>query len=120
MYVANMATTDYMKGHQKETAAFVKSIVEASRYLHTNQSESAQIMAKVVPEATAEDIKAAYDKLLKADAYGVDGGLAQGAYDYTEKQLEDLKALKKPITYADGVDKQYIDQALKELGPYKP
>ncbi len=120
MYVANMATTDYMQGHQKETAAFVKSIVEASRYLHTNQSESAQIMAKVVPEATAEDIKAAYDKLLKADAYGVDGGLAQGAYDYTEKQLEDLKALKKPITYTDGVDKQYIDQAVKELGPYKP
>lgn len=50
MYVANMATTDYMQGHQKETAAFVKSIVEASRYLHTNQSESAQIMAKVVPK----------------------------------------------------------------------
>ena len=40
MYVADMARTDWLAQHDKEASAFVKSIMQAARYINTNESDA--------------------------------------------------------------------------------
>ena len=72
-----------------------------------------------LPEAVSQ---ATYDLLLGADVpyYGVDGGVSQKAVESTVKLLKDGGTLERSPSFAEIVDLQFVTQALKDLGPYKP
>jgi NitT/TauT family transport system substrate-binding protein len=119
LYITMVARTEWLQKNSDTATRFMKSIIEASRYLYTNREQSIDIMLKVVPAATREELGQALDGLLASNVYGVDGGISQRSFNYTVDQLTQMKMLKHSLKYNDAVVTKYVDAALIQLGPFQ-
>ena len=120
MSTAVFARGGAIRDNPRAVAAVVKSLIQASRDLQSSKSRAVEQAKKSgLPEAVSQ---ATYDLLLGADVpyYGVDGGVSQKAVESTVKLLKDGGSLERSPSFAEFVDLQFVTQALKELGPYKP
>jgi ABC-type nitrate/sulfonate/bicarbonate transport system substrate-binding protein len=119
LYITMVARTDWLQKNGDTATRFMKSIIEASRYLYTNREQSIDIMLKVVPATTREELTQTLDGLLASNVYGIDGGISQRSFDYSVDQLTKMKMLKRPLKYGDAVSTKYVDAAMKQVGPFK-
>lgn len=120
MSTAVFARGAAIKDNPKAVAAVVKALIHASRDLQSNKGLAVEQGKKSgLPESV---VQATYDLLLTADVpyYGVDGGVSRKAIESTVKLLKDGRTIEKAPSFAEIVDPQFINQALKDLGPYKP
>lgn len=120
MSTAVFARGAAIKDRPKAVAAVVTALIQASRDLQSDKRRAVEHAKKSgLPEAV---VQATYDLLLAADVpyYGVDGGVSRKAVESTVQLLKDGGTLERTPAFTEIVDVQFIEQALKDLGPYKP
>jgi hypothetical protein len=98
----------------------VIALTEAARVL---QSDKARFVAfaRAQPGLPGDAVDAAYDLLTKNEKpwYGVDGGLNPRAFDATVESLLANGQLKARVSFDTLVPRRFVDEMLKQLGPYK-
>jgi hypothetical protein len=107
-----------MKSKPQVVQAAVKALIESCRALQSSETLAAQAAEKA--GLPAHSIEVANSRLFKADVpyYGVDGGINRKQIEATFQILKDNGDIDKLLTFDQVVDMHYVDQALKELGPY--
>lgn len=116
---AVFARAEAIKSKPEVIAAAVKSLIEASRALQSDKKLAIEQATKTGLPAKA--VAGTYDLLFKAPIpyYGVDGGVNEKAIESTAKLLKDNGDVDKLLSYKDIVEPRFVEQAVKELGPYK-
>jgi NitT/TauT family transport system substrate-binding protein len=120
MSTAVFARGAAIRDNPKAVGAAVKALIQASRDLQSNKRVAVeQAKRSGLPEPVSQ---ATYDLLLGADVpyYGVDGGVNRKAVESTVQLLKEGNSLEKTPSFEEIVDPQFVNQALKDLGPYKP
>jgi NitT/TauT family transport system substrate-binding protein len=98
----------------------VTAIIEATRTLQSNRSAFVSFVKSQpsLPESAADKT---FDLFSKRSTpwYGVDGGLdSRKAFDSTVQSFLKSGQLKTPVTWDEVFDTRFVEQALKQLGPY--
>jgi ABC-type nitrate/sulfonate/bicarbonate transport system substrate-binding protein len=116
---AVFARGEAISGKADVVAAAVKTLMEASRVLQSDKKAAVEQAIKTGLPAKA--VQGTYDLLFNAPQpyYGVDGGVSEQAINSTAKLLKDNGDIDKLLTYKDIVEPRFVEQAMKELGPFK-
>jgi NitT/TauT family transport system substrate-binding protein len=118
---AFFARTDMIKTHPEIVQAAVTSLIEACRALMSD--EKVAVAQGVKSGLPSDAVQGTYDLLFKAPVsyYGVDGGISPAAINSTVALLKQSGDIDKDrnVTVADIVDQRFVDQAMKQLGPFK-
>jgi len=109
-----------IKEKPKALAAFVKANIEATRLMYTDRAKVLPILVKHTgyPEKI---IAETYDFLVKNCIWNANSGLSPDRVNFTSKLMEKVGNIEKgkAPTYEEIVDKNFAEQAIKELGVWK-
>jgi len=122
-FVATFAHNDYLKAHRKETVGYLKSIIEATQWLHDpkNKEKAIALHMKVLkskPDIAESDYKYVIEEF---KPFSLDGSLSEAGM----KKTMDLRIAagmykgKKVPSYSEYVDTSYVEEAKKQLGMTK-
>ena len=120
-YVWNVARISTLNDPNKAAAIQLLTTagMKGARFIMQNPDAAAQILNERVPTLSVDLSKRVIKDLDKDGVWGVDGGLDPKIADFTAKTGADLGVLKSAIEPSSFVDGQFVDAALKELGPAK-
>jgi NitT/TauT family transport system substrate-binding protein len=91
--------------------------IRGCRFVMENPDEAASILHDRVTEIDLDLAKRVVRELNKDKVWGVDGGLDPKIAEYTAKTGIELGILTQPVAASALLDRQFVDVALKELGP---
>lgn len=120
-FVIEFAHTDFLRSHRDETTKYVKSSVEALRWLYDpkNKEESLAIHMKSLT-STKDSAELDYKFLIQElQAFPKDGSVSKAGMEKTmELRVNDgmYKESRVP-SYAEYLDNSFLEDALRQLGP---
>jgi NitT/TauT family transport system substrate-binding protein len=114
-YEFGMAKIDYIQKNADTLYKLTKGIIEANRWIVANKAGTLEVAKKVLPEEKAEVLSKTYD-LADPRLWGVNGDITEASYNYTVNFLKKVGYLETPVPFGQFFDRQFVDQALKELG----
>lgn len=119
-FVVTFAHDDYLKGHRKETVAYLKSIIQATQWLYDpkNKERAIALHMKVLkskPDIAASDYKYVVEEFKPFSPEGMvsDAGMKK---TFELRVADGMYEGKKVPSYKDYVDSSYVEEARKELG----
>jgi NitT/TauT family transport system substrate-binding protein len=117
----NVVTEETAKTRGKEVEAVVRATIQASRDFATHPEFWVEGMMKARPDVPREQLEA----LAKAYAgdWSVNGGLDERELEATTDALygtEEFKSLPRRVQPGEWIDRRFVDDALRDLGAYKP
>jgi NitT/TauT family transport system substrate-binding protein len=120
LFTADFAHVNYLKSNRAEVVRYLKSMVEATRWLYDpkNKEEALAIHMKVL-KSTRESAEEDYKYLLQDfQPFPKDGMVSKVSFDKTmELRVKDgVYQGKKAPPMSDYVDSSYLEEALKLLG----
>ena len=116
---ATFARGDFIRNHSGVAQGIVTALIQASRAL---QSDKALAIKQAVSTGLSQETtQVTYDHLLSMPTpyYGVDGGVNQAVLSAMLKMLHENGDIDRVPSVDDVLDMQFIDTAMKTLGPYK-
>jgi ABC-type nitrate/sulfonate/bicarbonate transport system substrate-binding protein len=118
---ALFARGEMIRNNPKVVQATVDALIESSRALMSDEKVAiAQAIKSGLPADAAEG---AYGLLFKAPApfYGVDGGIDPAAIAATVALLKETGDIEpgKAIGFPDTVEKRFVDDAMRRMGPFR-
>lgn len=120
MYTYYAVKEDTIKNKSAALQAFVTSIIEATRIMYTDKAKVLPIMVKRTGYPP-KIIEQTYDLLVKSCIWDANTGLNPERVDFTSDLMEKVGNIEKGKAphYAEIVDKQFADKAIKDLGVWK-
>jgi ABC-type nitrate/sulfonate/bicarbonate transport system substrate-binding protein len=120
LFTTDFAHTNYLKSNRKEVVRYLKSMIEATRWLYDpkNREEAISIHMKVL-KSTRESADEDYKYLVQDfQPFPRDGLVSKVSFDKTMelRAKEGTYQGKKIPPASDFVDNSYIEEALKQLG----
>jgi ABC-type nitrate/sulfonate/bicarbonate transport system substrate-binding protein len=113
----NITRDDLVKDQGPLLTKFLRAEIKGYRWAAQNPEQAATIAEKYIKEVPHELMTRGFKGMLDLGVYGLDGGLTADGIDRTQKLLVDLGALKRTVPAADVSTTQFVDQAVKDLGP---
>ncbi len=120
LFTADFAHNNYLKSNRSEVVRYLKSMIEATRWLYDpkNKEESIAIHMKVLKsgrESAEEDYKYLIQEF---QPFPKDGTVGKASFDKTmELRVKDgLYEGKKVPPITDYVDDSFVEEAKKQLG----
>jgi NitT/TauT family transport system substrate-binding protein len=113
----NITRDDLVKDQGPMLQKFLKAEIKGYRWAAQNPEAAATIAEKYIKEVPHELMTRGFKGLVDLGVYGLDGGLTSDGVDRTQKLLVDLGALKRTVPAADVSTTQFVDAAVKDLGP---
>ena len=120
LFTTDFAHTNYLKSNRQEVVRYLKSMIEATRWLYDpkNREEAISIHMKVL-KSTRESADEDYKYLVQDfQPFPKDGLVSKVSFDKTMElraKAETYQGKKIPPA-SDFVDNSYIEEALKQLG----
>jgi ABC-type nitrate/sulfonate/bicarbonate transport system substrate-binding protein len=108
---------DLIRDHPDVLARFVKAELRGLRWAQQNPEAAATLAEQHIPEVPHDLMTRGMQAMLDLGVYGLDGGLTLDQVDKTQKLLVDLGVLARPGKPEDLATSQFVDAAVKELGP---
>lgn len=119
-FVATFAHNDYLKAHRDETVKYLKSIIEATAWLHdpNNKEKAIALHMKILkskPDIAQSDYKYVVEEF---QPFSRDGSVS----DAGMKKTMDLRVAagmykgKNAPSYSEYIDVSYVEEAKKQLG----
>jgi NitT/TauT family transport system substrate-binding protein len=120
LFTTDFAHTSYLKSNRQEVVRYLKSTIEATRWLYEpkNREEAISIHMKVL-KSTRESADEDYKYLVQDfQPFPKDGLVSKVSFDKTMelRAKEGAYQGKKIPPASDFVDNSYIEEALKQLG----
>jgi NitT/TauT family transport system substrate-binding protein len=120
LFTADFAHLNYLKSNRAEVIRYLKSIVEATRWMYDpkNKEETLAIHMKVL-KSTRESAEEDYKYLVQEfQPFPKDGTVSKVSFDKTmDLRVKDgMYQGKKAPPMSDYVDSSYIEEALKLMG----
>jgi NitT/TauT family transport system substrate-binding protein len=113
----NITRDDLIKDQAGMLPKFLKAEIKGYRWAAQNPEQAASIAEKYIKEVPHDLMTRGFKGMVELGVYGLDGGLTADGIDRTQKLLVDLGALKRTVPAADVSTNQFVDQAIKDLGP---
>jgi len=120
MYTYYAVKDSTIKSKPKALQAFVDSVIEATRIMYTDKAKVLPIMVKRTGYPK-DIVEKTYDFLVKSCIWDANTGLSPARVNFTAKLMEKVGNIEKgkAPTYAQIVDKEFADKAIKKLGVWK-
>jgi NitT/TauT family transport system substrate-binding protein len=120
LFTTDFAHTTYLKSNRQEVVRYLKSMIEATRWLYDpkNREEAISIHMRVL-KSTRESAEDDYKYLVQDfQPFPRDGLVSKVSFDKTMdlRAKEGTYQGKKIPPASDFVDNSYIEEALKQLG----
>jgi len=120
LFTADFAHNNYLKSNRTEVVRYLKSMIEATRWLYDpkNKEESIAIHMKVL-KSSRESAEEDYKYLIQEfQPFPKDGTVGKASFDKTmELRVKDgLYEGKKVPPITDYVDNSFVEEAKKQLG----
>ena len=120
LFTADFAHNNYLKSNRSEVVRYLKSMIEATRWLYDpkNKEESIAIHMKVL-KSSRESAEEDYKYLIQEfQPFPKDGAVGKASFDKTmELRVKDgLYEGKKVPPITDYVDDSFVEEAKKQLG----
>lgn len=119
-FVATFAHNDYLKAHRDETVRYLKSIIQATKWLYDpkNKEKAIALHMKILkskPDIAESDYKYVVEEF---KPFSVDGDVSEAGMKKTmELRIADgMYKGKKVPSYREYVDTSFVDEAKKQLG----
>lgn len=108
---------------QQKTEAldrYVRAIIRANRWIMENPKDAAEVGLNFIPDIDKDDMASSLNALVEAKGFfGHVGTLDRKIFEAQMKDMVDAKSLKAMLPLDKVMDTQFVDRALKELGPSK-
>jgi ABC-type nitrate/sulfonate/bicarbonate transport system substrate-binding protein len=118
--VTTFGHVDYLKSHRKETVAYLKSIIQATQWLHDpkNKEKAIALHMKVLkskPEIAQSDYKYVIEEFKPFSPEGMvsDAGMKK---TFELRVAAGMYQGKKVPSYSEYLDTSFIEEARKQLG----
>ena len=108
---------DIVQSQGSMLTKFVKAELRGYRWATQNPEQAATIAEKYIAEVPHVLMTRGMKGLTALGVYGLDGGITLDGIDRTQKLLVDLGAMKSTIKVEDVATTQFVDAAVKDLGP---
>lgn len=119
-FVATFAHTDYLKAHRAETVAYLKSIIEATKWLHDPKNKEKAIALHMKILKSKRDIAESDYKYVIEEfkPFSLDGSVSEAGMKKTMalRVADGMYKDKKIPSYHDYVDASFVEEAKKQLG----
>lgn len=119
-FVATFAHNDYLKAHRDETVRYLKSIIQATKWLYDpkNKEKAIALHMKILkskPDIAESDYKYVVEEF---KPFSGDGDVSEAGMKKTmELRIADgMYKGKKVPSYTEYVDTSFVDEAKKQLG----
>lgn len=119
-FVTTFGHVDYLKSHRKETVAYLKSIIQATQWLHDpkNKEKAIALHMKVLkskPEIAQSDYKYVVEEFKPFSPEGMvsDAGMKK---TFELRVAAGMYQGKKVPSYSEYLDTSFIEEARKQLG----
>jgi len=113
----NITREDVAKDQGAMVTKFLKAEIKGYRWAAQNPEKAATIAEKYIKEVPHELMTRGMKGLMELQVYGLDGGVTLEGIDRTQQLLVSLGALKSAIKADEVTTTQFVDAAVKELGP---
>jgi len=117
-YGSLAVTNTYKASHKDTIAKFVKSMIEADRWLYSHKAATIAVGVKETGETKAA-VTGAYNFLKKAHEWTVNNGLEKNRVMYTMRYEKKIGEIPKVPTYNEVADPSIANGVLKQLGKWK-
>jgi NitT/TauT family transport system substrate-binding protein len=115
----DISRDDMVRDHPDVLARFVKAELRGLRWAQQNPEAAASLAEKHIPEVPHDLMTRGMQSMVDLGTYGLDGGFTMDEIDKTQKLLVDLGVLSRLGKAEDLATSQFIDEAVKALGPTK-
>jgi NitT/TauT family transport system substrate-binding protein len=99
---------------------FLKGEIMALRWAQKNPDQAANLALKFMKSVDSGLMLQGMQRMSGLNALGVDGGISDAEIMQTQQELVDLGVLKSVYPTSEIAAPQFVQQAVKELGPYQP
>jgi NitT/TauT family transport system substrate-binding protein len=113
----NVTRDDLAKDQGPMLTKFLEAEIKGYRWAAQNPEAAATIAEKYIKEVPHELMTRGFRGLIELNVYGLDGGLTLEGIDRTQQLLINLGALKGTIKADEVSTTQYVEAAVKDLGP---
>ena len=117
-YGERLVAMRYRKNDQGQLLTrFLKAEIKGYRWAQQNPEQAATIAEKHIREVEHALMTRGMRGMSDLGVYGLDGGITLEKIDQTQKLLVDLGALRRTVKADEVATTQFVEQAVKELGP---
>ena len=113
----NIARDDEISAQGPMLQKFLKAEIKGYRWAAQNPEAAATIAEKYIKEVPHDLMTRGMKGIVDLQVYGLDGGLTLDGVDRTEQLLVSLGAIKSPVKSDEVATTQFVDAAVKDLGP---
>jgi NitT/TauT family transport system substrate-binding protein len=115
----NITREDVAKDQGPMVTRFLKAEIKGYRWAAQNPEQAATIAEKYIKEVPHALMTRGMKGLVELQVYGLDGGLTLEGIDRTQQLLVSLGALKSVIKADEVTTTEFVDAAVKDLGPVR-
>jgi ABC-type nitrate/sulfonate/bicarbonate transport system substrate-binding protein len=113
----NVTRDDVAKDQGQLLTRFLKAEIKGYRWAQQNPEQAATIAEKHIREVDHALMTRGMKGMSELGVYGLEGGISLEKIDQTQKLLVDLGALRRTVKADEVATTQFVEQAVKELGP---
>ena len=111
---------DLIKDQPDTVARMVKAGLRGYRWAQQNPDKAAQLASKYIKEAPPEQIARSIKAIADMKVWGVDGGITAEGIDQAQKLYQQFGVIPRTVKAEEVANTKFVEQAVKELGPFKP
>lgn len=111
---------DVIADHPEILVPYLKGEIMALRWAQKNPDQAAPLALKFMKNVDGQLMLQGMTRMASMNVLGVDGGISDAEITKTQQGLVDLGVEKSVFPASEIAAPQFVQQAVKELGPYQP